>query len=203
MGVIKTLEIHTLERFKNPEKLLELLRTCFPIYIQCKDSSCLTFLCFFFFCCCSVVGVHARGGLPKAGKRCFGTCDKLLWGSLHTAAAARSSLFSLQENCMQMWPSVKLPSSLQFGTVCSVFSLHVTKWWCATSRLRRFTGHWVFTMRELQFACRMLQPDYKMCPVMLIYTPFVIGKYCKKCLSFLHSNNNGVTPKAKITARNL
>lgn len=200
---LNTLEIHTLELFKNPEKLLELPRTFFPIYIQYKDSSCLTFLCFFLFCCSFVVGVHVRGGLPKGEKRCFGTCDKLFSGSLRTAAGAISSLFSLQENCMQMWPSVKLPSSLQFGTVCSVFFLHVTKWWCATSRLRRFTGHWVFTMRELQFACRVLQRDYKMCSVMLIYIPFVIGKYCKKRLSCLHSNNNGVTPKAKLTARNL
>lgn len=165
----------------------------FPIYIQCKGSSCLTFLCCFFFCCCSVVvGVHARGGLPKGEKRCFGTCDNLFSGSLHMAAGAISSLFSLQENCMQMWPSVKLPSSLQFGTVCSVFFLHVTKWWCATSRLRRFTGHWVFTIRELQFACRVLQQDYQMCSVMLIYSPFVIGKYCKKRLPFLHCNNNNV-----------
>lgn len=142
----------------------------FPIYIQWNGSGCLIFLCFLFFCCCSVVvvGVHARGGPPEGEKRCFGTCDQLLSGSLQTAAGARSSLFSLQENCMQMWPSLKLPSSPQFGTVCSVFSLHVTKWWCATSWLRRFTGHWVFTMRELQCACRVLQRDYKTCPVMLI-----------------------------------
>lgn len=147
-----------------------------PVYSAFSMKSiCITFLCCFWFSCCCCC-VHACGSLMKreavrAGERCFGTCDKLFCGSLRTAAAEIFFLFAVQENCMQMWPSVKFPSSLQFGTVCSVF-IHVTKWWCSTSWLQRFTGQWVFTMREFQFACRVLQRDYKMCSVMLIYTPF-------------------------------
>lgn len=33
----------------------------------------------------------------------------------------RSGYKSIEGNCMQMWPSVKLPSFLQFRTVCSIF----------------------------------------------------------------------------------
>lgn len=130
MSVIK----HARNSHGTLQKILKSCSSCWelffsPIYIQYKDSSCLTFLCFFLFCCCSVVvAVHARGGLPKGEKRCFGTCDKLFSGSLRTAAAAIASLFSSQENCMQMWPSVKLPSSLQFGTVCSIFFFFLFMW---------------------------------------------------------------------------
>lgn len=33
----------------------------------------------------------------------------------------RSGYKSIEGNCMQMWPSVELPSSLQFRAVCSIF----------------------------------------------------------------------------------
>lgn len=131
-------------------------------------------LCCFFFPCC-----YPCRACPWQSEEEKEKVLRHVWQSLHTAAGEIFSPFGFQANCMQMWPSVKLPSLLQFGTVCSVF-IHVTKWWCSTSRLRRFTGQRVFTMRELHISAGCCSETIKLCSVMLIYPPFVNVKHCKK-----------------------
>lgn len=113
-----------------------------------NKSICMTFLHqrhFFVIvvCVCAPVALWRRGKACCLGKKMsFRVCDKHFTRSLYTAPGLshrHSSMLLLSEgilasrslrcsgyksivgNCMQMWPSVKLPISLQFRAVCSFF----------------------------------------------------------------------------------